>query len=169
MVLWHAGVGALITYLSLGRRRIDYRFVLLGAVAPDAIDGLVALWLSLPALRGPAHTLLAVVAATIAIVVFLRGERRLAVFGLAVGWLTHLVADGMWAAQKTLYWPAFGKAFDTVPVEPYALDLFARPWAHLSTWGAEIVGAAILLWFWVAFRLGHENRLRVWLTDGYLR
>lgn len=169
MLLWHAGVGALITYVSLGRRRIDYRYVLLGTVVADAIDGLASRWLPLPAARGPAHTLLVLVGVSIAIVVIFRGERRLAVFGLAVGWLTHLVADGMWSAPKTLYWPAFGTSFDTSPAEPYALDLLLHPGHHIATWGLELAGAAILAWFWIAFRLGRENRFRAFIQDGHLR
>ncbi|MFN2526477.1 MAG: metal-dependent hydrolase [Actinomycetota bacterium] len=169
MVLWHAGLGALITYISLGRRRIDYRYVLLGAVLPDVVDAIAAFFIELPSLRGPAHTLLVVVAVAVLIVVFFRAERRLAVFGLAVGWLTHLVADGMWAAPRTLYWPAFGTAFESSPRESYSVDLIVHPADHLAAWGAEFVGLAILVWFWVAFGLGRGDRLRQFLQDGYLR
>src|ERR671919_2818132 len=103
MIFWHMGVAAGIVYVTLGRRRIDYRFVLLGAVLPDAVDGVLGLFL----FEGPAagrwiaHSILAVVAVAVAIVVSFPRERRLAVFGLAVGWLLHLVGDGMWAAPRT--------------------------------------------------------------------
>lgn len=169
MILWHAGIGALITYLALGRRRIDYRYVLAGAVLPDAIDAVAGIFIALPALRGPAHSLGAVVLVSTLIVVAFRGDRRLAVFGLGVGWLTHLVADGMWQSPRTLYWPAFGTRFDGAPSEPYSLDLILHPFDHLATWGGELAGFAILAWFWVAFRLGDPDRRTRFLGDGYLR
>jgi hypothetical protein len=170
LIVWHAGLAALLTYVTLGRRRVDYRYVLAGAVAPDLVDGLAGLALDLsPAGRGPAHSLLAASALAVVIVIALRGERRLAVFGLAVGWLLHLVGDGMWQAPETFLWPAFGVDFAASPAEPYARDLLLHPFAHLSTWAAEVVGAAILAWFWVAFRLGDGGRLRLFAKDGYLR
>jgi inner membrane protein len=164
------GIAALIVYVTLGRRRIDYRFVLLGAVLPDVVDGILGLFLfDGPAGRWVAHSLLAVIVVTVAIVVGFRKETRLAVFGLGVGWLLHLVGDGMWAAPETFLWPAFGAGFATSPAEPYSWDLFTDPFDHLGTWGGEAVGLAILAWFWVAFRLGEEGRWRSFLKDGYLR
>ena len=164
------GVAALVTYVALGRRRIDYRYVLVGAVLPDAVDALLGLFLfDGPAGRWIAHSLLAVVTVGVLVVVVFTGEQRLATFGLAVGWLLHLVADGMWQGPRTFYWPAFGPGFARRPAEPYSWDLFADFGDHLWTWGGEAAGALILLWFYVAFRLGEEGRLRLFLKDGYLR
>lgn len=170
MILWHLGIAAALTYVTLGRRRIDYRFVLVGAILPDALDGLIGLFVDLnPSGRGPAHSLLAVIVVALAIVVGFSGETRLSVFGIAVGWLTHLVADGMWGAPETFLWPAFGSEFATAPPEPYSIDLFSHPFDHLAIWGGELFGIAVLAWFWVAFRLGEHDRLRLFLRDGYLR
>ena len=164
------GLAALIVYVTLGRRRIDYRFVLLGAVLPDLVDGLLGLFLfDGPAGRWIAHSLLAVIVVTIAVVATTRGEQRLALFGVGVGWLLHLVGDGMWNAPKTFLWPAFGTAFATHPAEPYSIDLFVHPLDHLWTWGGELVGLLILGWFWIAFRLGEAGRFRRFMSDGYLR
>jgi hypothetical protein len=169
VILWHAGLATLIVYATLGRRRIDYRFVLLGAIVPDAVDGALNLALHEPAGRSVAHTLLAVIVVAVAIVVGFRAERRLAVFGVAVGWLLHLVGDGMWQAPRTFYWPAFGSGFAARPPEPYGWDLFVHPLQHAATWGGELLGLAILAWFWIAFRLGDPERRRLFLRDGYLR
>jgi inner membrane protein len=170
MILWHLGIAATIVYVTLGRRRVDYRFVLIGAVLPDVVDGVLnVVWLHEPAGRSMAHTIVAVIVVTVVILLTFEGERRLSVFGIGVGWLLHLVGDGMWQAPRTFLWPAFGTDFALRPAEPYSWDLLAHPLDHLVTWGGELVGLALLAWFWIAFRLGEEGRLRLWLSDGYLR
>lgn len=170
MILWHLGIATLIVYATLGRRRIDYRFVLAGAVAPDAVDGALDLWVfSGPDGRWVAHSLAAVIAVTVVILLAARGEMRQRLFGIGVGWLLHLVADGMWREPLTFLWPAFGVALPTTHREPYSWDLFVHPAAHLGTWGTEAIGLAVLAWFFVAFRLGHDGRLGLFLRDGYLR
>ena len=170
MILWHMGVATVIVYATLGRRRIDYRFILVGAILPDLVDGVLGLFLFEGSSgRWVAHSILAVVVVTVMIVVVLRGERRLAVFGIAVGWLLHLVGDGMWQAPLTFLWPAFGTDFSTTPREPYSWDLVSDPLSHALTWGGELVGLAVLAWFVVAFRLGEPDRRKTFLRDGYLR
>lgn len=169
MIAFHLGFGAVLTYVTLGRRRIDYRYVLAGAVLPDAVDALLAVWLD-PSGSGRAvgHSLLAVVAIGAAVVVAFRGERRLAIFGIAVGWLTHLVGDGMWQAPRTFLWPLFGPGFAAAPAEPYG-RAFADPLASAWTWAGEAAGVAALWWLWAAHRLGEDARLGLFLRDGYLR
>lgn len=170
LIFWHLGLATVIVYVTLGRRRIDYRFILIGAILPDAVDGLLGLFLfDGPSGRWVAHSILAVVVVAVLIILGLKGERRQSIFGVAVGWLLHLVADGMWGAPLTFLWPAFGTAFSATPAEPYSWDVLLRPWDHLGTWAGEVVGAAILAWFWVAFELSKGDRFRRFLRDGYLR
>ena len=164
------GVAALIVYVTLGRRRIDYRYVLIGSVLPDLLDGILGMFLfEGPAGRWVSHSLLAVVVVSVAIILATSGERRLQLFGIGVGWLLHLVGDGMWLAPLTFLWPAFGLHFSATPGEPYSTDLIVHPLSHLSTWAGEAVGAAILAWFYVAFELRDRSRLRLFMKDGYLR
>lgn len=170
MILWHLGTAAALVYVTLGRSRIDYRFILLGAIAPDLVDGFLGLFLfDGPAGRWIAHSMLAVVVVAVAILLVFKAEKRLSRFGLAVGWLTHLVFDGMWNAPLTFLWPAFGTNFATQPAEPYSWSLVTEPLAHLSTWGAELVGVSILAWFWIAFELSDPKRRATFLEDGLLR
>lgn len=170
MILWHLGIGAVLVYVTLGRRRIDYRYILIGAVAPDVVDGSLRHVIDYAgAGRGLAHTLVSFMVLAVVIVTALRGETRLSVFGLAVGWLTHIVLDGMWQAPKTFLWPAFGFTFDGAPEEPYSLALLTDPAGHLWLWAGELVGLAALGWLWVAHRMGEDDRLRLFLKDGYLR
>jgi LexA-binding, inner membrane-associated putative hydrolase len=164
------GLAALVVYVTLGRRRIDYRFVLIGAVAPDIVDALLGVTVfDGPSEKRIGHSLLSVIVIAVAIVVAFDGERRLAVFGVAVGWLLHLVGDGMWNAPRTFLWPAFGTEFARAPGTPIFERPFGDPMDNLGTWGKELFGLAVLLWFWVAFRLGSDGRFRLFLRDGYLR
>jgi inner membrane protein len=170
MLFWHLGIAALIVYVTLGRRRIDYRMILIGAVLPDLVDAPLGLFFfEGGAGRWIAHSVFTAIAVTVLIILAFSGERRQSLFGIGVGWLLHLVADGMWAAPETFLWPAFGSEFSTAPSEPYTWGLLLDPLAHLSTWGGELIGLAILVWFWVAFRLGEDDRFRLFLSDGYLR
>lgn len=170
MLFWHLGLAATIVYVTLGRRRIDYRYILIGAILPDIVDALlIATVVESESGRGPAHSLSAVILVALVIMLGLRGELRQAVFGLAVGWLLHLVGDATWSAPRTFLWPAFGSVFESVPSEPYSWALFNDPLQHVWVWLGEVVGLLALLWFWIAFRLGEEGRLKLFLSDGYLR
>lgn len=163
------GIAAAVVYVTIGRRRVDYRFILIGAVLPDLVDGATCSFYECGGGRGVAHSLLANVAVTVLIILLLRDETRLAVFGIGVGWLLHLVADGMWDAPRTFFWPVAGADFATTPAEPYSWDLFADPLGHLWTWGGELAGALILAWFWIAFSLGDRQRRSRFFRDGHLR
>ena len=164
------GVAAVIVYVTLGRSRIDYRWILAGAVVPDVIDGIASLTVyEGDSGRGVAHSIAAVVFVAVVILLGTRGTTRIAVFGLAVGWLLHLVADGMWSAPETFLWPAFGTGFASAPAEPYSWDLFLHPAAHLGTWGAEALGLLALVYLGAAFELGDKDRRRRFLRDGLLR
>lgn len=171
MILWHAGTAVALMYVTIGRRRVDYRFVILGALLPDLADGALHLVgvFDGPSGRWVAHSLLATLVVAVAIVLLFRGERRLAVFGIFVGWLLHLVADGMWSAPETFLWPAFGSGFSVSPAEPYSWDLLTAPFDHPATWAGEAIGIAILWWFYAAFDLGRDGRLTGFLKDGHLR
>ncbi len=162
MILWHLGIAALIVYVTLGRARVDYRFVLLGAIAPDVLDAVIGLVSGeSPSHRSFGHTLLAAVTVCVIVLLATKGETRLSWFGLGVGWMLHLVVDGMWSVPRTFFWPAFGSRFGQSSSR-YAFD-------DLWLWLAEIAGALILAWFWVAFGLGQEGRAARWLKDGKLR
>ena len=163
------GVAATVVYLTIGRRRVDYRFILIGAVLPDLIDAVTCPFYDCAGGRGVAHSLLADVAVTVLIIVALRGETRLSVFGLGVGWLLHLVADGMWDVPTTFFWPAAGARFGRSAAEPYSWDLFTDPLAHSWVWAGELAGLALLAWFWIAFSLGDRDRRARFFRDGHLR
>ena len=151
MILWHLGIAVAIVYVTLGRRRIDFRMIGLGAVLPDLVDlgG-----------RRIGHSMLAAVVVSVVVILLPRGERRLSLFGLGVGWLLHLVGDAMWEIPKTFLWPAFGTELGSTASD-YSLSM----WPLLG----EVAGALILWWFWVAFEMSKDDRFRRFLRDGHLR
>ncbi|MEA3470190.1 MAG: metal-dependent hydrolase [Thermodesulfobacteriota bacterium] len=118
-ILGHLGVTLAAFFLaSLAipsiRRRLDYRFIALGALLPDLIDKPVGRLLfaeSVASGRLVAHTLVFV------IVMFfvgyalyrLRGESRVVQVAGACG--LHLVEDRMWESPATLLWPMLGWGF----------------------------------------------------------
>ena len=170
MIFWHMGLAAAIVYVTLGRSRIDYRWILVGAIAPDVVDGVLSLTVyEAGSGRGVAHSILAVVIVAVGVLLFARGATRLSMFGLAVGWLLHLVGDGMWGSPETFLWPAFGTAFSPIPVEPYSWDLLIHPLDHLTTWGGEALGLFVLIYLGAAFELGDKTRRARFLQDGRLR
>jgi membrane-bound metal-dependent hydrolase YbcI (DUF457 family) len=170
MILWHLGTAATLVYVTLGRSRIDYRFILIGAVLPDLLDGLLGLFgVTGASGRGVAHSLLTVTFVAVLVVLLFRGQRRLSLVGTPVGWLIHLVCDGMWNAPRTFLWPLFGTGFSAQPAEPYSWSIITDPLAHLATWGGELIGVALLAWFWVAFGLSDPERRKRFLSDGHLR
>lgn len=170
MIFWHMGLAVAIVYVTLGRARIDYRWILVGATAPDIVDGILSLAVyDGGSGRGVAHSILAVVAVAVSILLIARGTTRLSMFGLAVGWILHLVGDGMWGSPETFLWPAFGTDFSATPSEPYSWDLFVDPLEHLGTWGGELLGLFVLLYLGAAFELGDKARRARFFRDGRLR
>jgi inner membrane protein len=166
MLLWHLGVTAAIVYATLGRRRIDYRVVLLGALLPDLIDvplgrfllrdryGSQHLW---------GHTLLLVVVLSLGVMLFLRGDAARRWFVLPMAALVHLGLDAMWNHPVAFYWPLFGTRF---PHEAIG------PWWHALGSPVEIVkelaGLGLLAYLVVGHDLQDRRHRREFLRTGRL-
>lgn len=170
MLFWYAGIAVFLVYATLGRRRVDYRMIVLGAVVPGVVDWVAhATGAQTPDGRGVAHSFLSPVAVAFVVLLFTRGTVRLSLFGVAVGWLFHLVADGMWQYPRTFLWPAFGTELTFAGADAGAAGLFEEPRRHLATLVKELAGLGILVWFWFAFRLGDADRRKRFARDGLLR
>ena len=156
MVLWFAGMSLVLMWVVFRDAAIDHRLVVLGALAPDVIDGLAggAGWAH--SLAGCAAVLAAVMAAT-------TGRRRLRRLLLAVpiGMFFHLVLDGAWADADVFWWPLGGWSFGDQP-----LPVVERSTSVNVV--LELVGAAALVWAWRRFGLDDAGRRRRFLTSGQL-
>lgn len=171
MLFWHLGATLWLFRWIFRDPKVDVRFLLLGAVLPDLIDlpvGTLILADRLSTGELWAHSL---VAATLYMAIVLlvtrRGRRRRAWMALGVGWLFHLVLDGMWLDQEVFLWPFFGFEIPSgaAPYWPLAAErALSDPWR----WITEAVGVGYLIWIWITLELSDPRRRRVSLETGRL-
>lgn len=155
MILWPTGLALVIVWQVFRDAAIDYRLVVLGALAPDAVD----------ALFGGArllHTLAFSAALLVGVVVATRSRRsaRRRWLAVPIGTFIHLLLDGVWARTHTFWWPVFGT---TLTGRLPALD--HGPVVLVLE---ELLGAGALAWFWRRFGLSDRARRGQFLRTGRL-
>lgn len=170
MLFWHLG-GSLWLFRWIFRDpKVDVRFLLLGAILPDLIDLPIGtliladrystgeLWFH--SLIVPTIFITGVLVAT------RRGRRRRAWMALGVGWLFHLLLDGIWVSQEVFLWPVFGDIpAGESPYWPLAWErAVSDPWR----WVKEALGLGYLIWLWIALGLRGPERRSNMLQTGRL-
>lgn len=168
MLFWHLGTTVAVIFFTLGRRCIDYRVVMLGAILPDLIDKPIGVIFSerFDTTRLFAHTLLFTVVLLLAVQLTLRGKMARTWFILPIASALHLVFDAMWNHPVTLFWPFFTTSF---PASGGTwLDPFLHPFEHPIKWLMELSGAMLVLYFGWAYRLHDKPRLAAFLKSGRL-
>jgi inner membrane protein len=171
VLFWHLGMTAVIIFVTLGRRRIDYRVVLLGAILPDLLDkpiGRIFFEDTFQTSRIFGHTLAFVLILMTFVQVFLRGETARRWFVLAIAALIHLALDAMWTQPVTLFWPLFGTDFPKDPVSEYWLQVLLRPFEHPLEALKELAGLAVLIYLGFAFDLFRKQRFKEFIRTGKL-
>ncbi|HUP71629.1 MAG TPA: hypothetical protein VM282_01140 [Acidimicrobiales bacterium] len=155
MFIWFAAASFLIVVMVFDSPAVDYRMVMLGAVAP-VVEGVVG---------GPwvLHTLAGCVV-VFAIVVVATWGRRLAArraVGLPIGLLLHLVLDGTWLSSSLFWWPFGGGR----PLGEGRIPEFD----HLgSSLALEVVGVVIAIFLVRRFELAVPDRRRAFIRTGRL-
>ena len=171
MLLWHFGATLFLFRWIFRDPKVDTRFLLAGAVLPDLVDmplGTVILagvhstgelWF---------HSLIAPAAyMTLVLISTRRGRRRRAFMALGVGWLFHLLLDGMWLDQGVFLWPFFG--LDLPAGEsPYWTLAWDRALSDPWRWAQEMAGLAYLAWLWAHHGLSQSGRRAALLRTGRL-
>ena len=155
MFIWFAAASFLIVVVVFDSPAIDYRMVMLGAVAPVFEVAIGGPWLL--------HTLLGC-AAIFAIVVIATRGRRLAArraVGIPIGLLLHLVLDGTWLNSSLFWWPFRGGA----PLGKGPLPEFDHLVASVVL---EVVGIAIAIYLVRRYELTRPDRRKVFLRSGRL-
>src|SRR5438093_2168948 len=123
-LLGHLGIGLGLAWLLSWKSptRIDYRWVLFGAILPDLIDKPLGFLTGLDS-RLWAHTFLFLFAIlALSFVPSLRGL-RLVGFGVA----THLLLDQIWVRPDIVLYPAYGWTF---PPASFNVDLWFEALLH---------------------------------------
>lgn len=171
MLFWHLGAAVWLFRWIFRDPKVDVRFLLLGAILPDLIDlpiGTLILADRYSTGELWAHSL--IVPTLYMVIVLLltrRGRRRRAWMALGVGWLFHLLLDGMWVYQEVFLWPFFGWEFPAgaAPYWPLAWErALSDPWR----WVKEAIGLAYLIWLWLALGLSDKDRRQTVLESGRL-
>lgn len=152
VLFWFAILAPVIVAEVFRSPMIDYRIVVLGAVAP-----LAEALLGRPNLL---HTLLGAVGMLTIVMVATQGKRllRRKLLGLPIGLMLHLVLDFTWAEQELLWWPGFGTDFPN-----HQVPAFDRPLGIGLT--LEVVALVVGVWAARRYELTRaENRRRLFAS-----
>lgn len=169
----HIGITLLFAYLvfAVFREKIDYRFLLVGAILPDLIDKPIGHYLLYGIFQNGrifAHTLLFI---GLLVLIALYVEKRYRFTGisvLALGALCHLTEDQMWQAPSTLFWPAFGWQFPKLDITDYEGYIFDKIFHDPSAYVPEIIGLVIIAGFIYRFQLYRPERIKAFLSTGMM-
>jgi LexA-binding, inner membrane-associated putative hydrolase len=168
MLFWHLGATLWLFRWIFRDPKVDVRFLLLGAILPDLIDllfGTVIMGDTLATGELWFHTLLAPTLYMIGVLILTRrGRRRRAFMALGVGWLFHILLDGMWTDAEVLFWPFFGWEMPAGQ-PPFWPQAWERAMGDSWRWALDVVGLAYLIWIWFATGLNQkERRDGLWRT-----
>lgn len=170
MLFWHVGATLWLFRWIFRDPKVDVRFLLVGAILPDVIDltmGTVVLADRYSTGELWFHSLiLPTVYMTAVLILTRRGRRRRAFMALGVGWLFHLLLDGIWTNQEVFLWPFFGDIpAGESPFWPLAWErALSDPWR----WIEEAIGLGYLIWLWIALGLSETEKRRRVLETGRL-
>jgi hypothetical protein len=142
VIAWFVVCSVAAVVVVFGDPRIDHRLVALGALLPDAVDGITR-----GGRTGPAHTLLGAVVVLAVVMWSTIGRRplRKRLLAVPIGWFAHLVLDPAWTATHAFWWPAFGASL------PGRIPLLERPLA--VTAAMEVAGLVLGVVLWRRWRL----------------
>ena len=155
MLIWFAAASFLIVALVFDSPALDYRMVMIGAVAPVLEGAVGGPWLL--------HTLAGAVAVFGAVVVVTRGRRLVArrAIGLPIGLLLHLVLDGTWLTSSLFWWPFGGGR----PLGHGRIPEFD----HLGqSVVLEVIGVAIAIFLVRRYELSRPEHRREFIRSGRL-
>jgi hypothetical protein len=171
MLFWHLGATLFLFRWIFRDPKVDVRFLLAGALLPDLIDLPLGTVLAADAYSNGelwAHSLLLPVAYMAGVLLSTRrGRRRRAMMSVGIGWLFHLLLDGMWVDQRVLFWPFFGLELPTGEA-PYWSLAWKRALSDPWRWGQELAGLAYLAWLWVRHGLTRPANREALMRTGRL-
>lgn len=154
MLIWFAAMSVVLVAVVFRSPAIDYRTVVLGALAP----------LTEAAVGGPRllHSVVGAVAIIAAVMLATRNRRliRRRLLGVPIGLMCHLVLDGSFARTDVFWWPVSGTDFASGQIPELS---------HLGvSLALELVGVAVAVWAWRLFGLDQPARRSRLVRDGRL-
>ena len=170
MILWHLAT-ALFGFRWVFRDPgADLRWLLVGALGPDLVDMPVGtlIWAEVySSAEIFGHTLIVTMAAGIMALLFTRRHSRARrnAMVMMVGWLIHLLADGIWLQARVFWWPFGGWSFPSQDL-PFWAGAWARAQADPWRWIAEGVGFWYLVVVVRRSEQGSMDTLRRFLRTG---
>lgn len=155
MVLWFIGTAVLAVWFVFRDPRFDYRFLILGVLIPDVIDGLWGGARGFHSVTVSVFVLFAVMAVTIG-----RRPLRKRLLAVPIGMFVHLIVDGAFDDTKVFWWPITGVSFGDS-----RLPVVERGMFNIVL---EIIGFGLCLYAVRRFALKDPERRRAFLRDGWL-
>lgn len=171
MLFWHLGASLWLFRWVFRDPKVDVRFLLLGAILADLIDmpiGTLILADRFSTGELWSHSLIAPTLYMVLVLLLTRrGRARRAWMALGVGWLFHLLLDGMWVDRNVFLWPFFGWGIPA-GVAPYWALAWERALSDPWRWVLEVIGLGYLGWLWVRLGLTQPSRRKALLDTGRL-
>lgn len=172
MILWHLAT-ALFGFRWVFRDpTVDVRWLAAGALAPDVVDIPIGtlIWVEdFSSSEVFAHSLPVATAVGVAVLLLTdrssRARRNLMV--MMVGWLIHLLADGIWLQAQVFWWPFAGWQFPSHDL-PFWQGAWARAGSDPWRWVLEGIGLCYLSVVVRRADLLSPRRLRRFLRTGVL-
>lgn len=156
MLFWFIGSSWVAVWFVFRDERFDYRWLTVGALLPDVIDGVTGgSWVF--------HSVTASVLTMTLVMISTRGRRapRRSLLAVPIGMFMHLVFDGAFNRTENFWWPFAGTSFDgsSLPsVDRMALNVVL-----------ELMGIATVAWMWRTHGLSDARARRRFLSTGELR
>lgn len=172
MILWHLAAALLVFRWVFRDPEADLRWLVAGTMAPDLVDLPIGtlIWAeTFSSGEVYAHSLMVTMAVGIALLLLTRrGSRaRRNLMVVMVGWLIHLLADGIWLEQRVFWWPFGGWSFPSQDL-PFWPGAWTRAGSDPWRWLAEGIGLVYLWVVWRRTELGSPPKLRRFFRTGQL-
>lgn len=154
MFLWFIATSVLTIYFVFGDPNFDYRPLVVGALLPDLVDGILGGARYLHSLTVAVGLMAVVMLATVG-----RRPIRRQLLGVPIGMLLHIVFDAGFNNTRVFWWPFTG-----------AIGNGQLPIAQRGAWNVplELIGAIMTLWSVHHFGLRHPERRRELISTGRL-
>ncbi len=155
MILWFIGTSVLTVLFVFRDNEFDYRYLVIGALLPDAIDLCArGAWVM--------HSLLASVVALSLTMFFTKRNRprRKKWLAVPIGMFLHLVFDAAFARSRVFWWPFMGFGFHHTPLPTVQRGAFGLV--------LEVFGALMIAFVWRQFGFASTAKRQEFVRTGKL-